>query len=242
MPILIQPEDRFVAHLDMLGMKELTLRNPELAWEALSKLTQARNEILSLDIAFLATAERVGQRVACLTFSDTILLFSQSDSRADAAAIVIFATEILSRAFHYSIPVRGGIAHGRFRFNLEEGIFAGPPLVHSYLLGEGAQWLGIVLDSETARIARLVPLETRGRSVIIDWPVPRAEGPPVVSPIVDWVASHRENFTGSLPIAGDYLYRVAFEQLFGPFADLPPRVQAKYLNTADFMNQRLLDP
>jgi len=226
----------------MLGMSDLTLRNPELAWEALSKLAIAKDEIMSLGIEVVSTGERIRERAVSLTFSDTILLFTKSDTSADAAAIVILATELFSRAFHYSIPVRGGIAHGPFRFNLDHGIFAGPPLVQSYRLGEGAQWLGIVLDSETARVARSIPLESdRRRSLIIDWPVPQANGTAVVSPVVDWVESHRANFTQKPPIASEYLYQLVFEQLFGPFSKLSGQIQAKYLNTADFINERLSD-
>jgi hypothetical protein len=148
------PDYRYVAHLDMLGMSELTQRDPDLAWAVLSKLTQAKHEILGLTIGLLDTGEVISERVYALTFSDTILLFSLSDTPADTRAILILAEELFCRALHYSIPLRGGIAHGRFIFNLDENLFAGPPLVAAYHLSETSQWLGIRLDSATAERAR----------------------------------------------------------------------------------------
>src|SRR5262249_19377084 len=130
----------------MLGMSALTVRDPDLAWDALSKLARAKEEILQLGFIIAGSRTVVRERLATFTFSDMILIFSRSDALQDLQATVITATQLFGRALHYSIPIRGGISYGRFIFNTNYNLFAGPPLVHAYHLGEGAQWLGIVVD------------------------------------------------------------------------------------------------
>jgi len=52
-------ESRYVAYFDMLGMSQLTVRDPELAWQAISGLNKAQEEILQLEIELQATAETI---------------------------------------------------------------------------------------------------------------------------------------------------------------------------------------
>lgn len=235
------PDYRYVAHFDMLGMSELTQRDPDLAWAVLSKLTQAKHEILGLSIGLRSTREIISDRVYALTFSDTILLFSLADTPVDTQAMLVIAAELFSRALHYSIPLRGGIAHGRFIFNLDENLFAGPPLVAAYHMSESSQWLGIRLDSATAQRAREIPVQSqRGKSAIIDWPVLLKDGTARPVPVVDWIETHRHNFTVQGPIPTEQFYQ-GFVQLFGPLKDLPELARRKWEITTQFVNERLRD-
>jgi hypothetical protein len=234
-----QPDFRYVAHFDMLGMSELTQRDPDLAWRVLSQLTQAKHEILALRIGLRATGQVISDRVYALTFSDTILLFSLSDQPEDTQAMVVISGELFMRALHYSIPLRGGIAHGRFIFNLDENLFAGPPLVTAYHLSDSSQWLGIRLDATTASRARAIPVHSRrGNSAIIDWPVPLKDGTADPGPVIDWAETHRHAFTGQVPLSTAQFYQ-AFVQLFGPLQDLPESARRKWENTTLYANQRL---
>src|SRR3989304_5584759 len=131
-------ESRYVAYFDMLGMSQLTARGPGLAWQAISGLNKAQEEILQLEIELQATAETIRDRVRAFTFSDSIVMFSLSDGLSDTWAIFVLATELFARALHYSIPIRGAVSHGRFLFNLDRHLFAGPPLISAYHLAEEA--------------------------------------------------------------------------------------------------------
>jgi hypothetical protein len=91
----------------MLGMSQLAVQDPELAWQALCGLNDAQEKILRLEIELKATAERIRDRVRAFTFSDSIVMFSLSDELPDAWAIVILASELFAKALHYCIPVRG---------------------------------------------------------------------------------------------------------------------------------------
>lgn len=84
---------------------------------------------MSLELELTDTGEVVRDRVTSFTFSDTIVAFSFGDTPADLRAIVILVTELFMKALHYSIPLRGGIAHGRFMFNFDHNLFVGPALV-----------------------------------------------------------------------------------------------------------------
>ena len=231
---------RFVAHVDMLGMSELTVRDPVHAWAALSRFAQARDKILALSVEIVSTGEivHISERVANLTFSDTLLAFTQSDELADLHAILALATELVARCMSYCIPVRAGIAHGPFVFNFDHQLFAGPPLVHAYHLGEAAQWIGLVLDDATADRARAIPHESdRRRPLVIEWEVPvKPQGTTRRCHVLDWPESHRNNLKVPLPVSDELFYQ-PFQHMSGPWENLPPDVRAKYENTVAFINR-----
>ena len=230
---------RYVAHLDMLGMSDLAMRDPDLAWEALSQLNTAKHERLGLGIEIVDTGELIQDRVTSFTFSDTIVAFSRSDEPADARAIVLLVTELFSLALHFCIPLRGGIAHGRFMFNFNHNLFAGPALVQAYRLSEEAQWLGLRVDQEVAERAARIPIQSeRGRPAVVRWPIPLKAGEVEDSLVIDWVETHRKNFMVKPPIGIADFY-APFARLFGPLNALPPAARAKYENTVEFINDRL---
>ena len=141
----------------MLGMSALTKRNPDLAWEKLSMLSQARDERMNLAIQRLDTNELIADQIRSFIFSDTMIAFSKGATQNDLMALLFLTTEVFTRALHYCVPLRGAIAYGRFDFNISLSLFSGPALVDAYTLGESAQWLGVVVDDETAAIAKDLP-------------------------------------------------------------------------------------
>lgn len=240
--------NRYVAHVDMLGMSGLTLKNPKLAWEAVSKMTQAKKRRLSDSFTVGNRHVFFKDHVAAFTFSDTILLFTKGDDADDLRAMLIICLELFAQVLHGSIPVRVGVAHGQFVFNGDEGLFVGPPLVHAYCLGEGAQWIGAVLDQTVAERGRKLQPEFLSYGdclpLVVDWEVPVKSGETELHPVLSWPRSHRRNFTIVPPINVDEFYR-AFVQLFGPWSSLRPEDRRKYENTVNFVNSMLgndIDP
>lgn len=136
---------RYVTHIDILGMSALVLRNPEQAWEVLSDLVEVRKHSSRLGIEITATKERfrITEKVHSVMFSDTILLFSNDDSESSLKALLIATGEIFHKAMFSGIPVRIGVAMGKFFHNQLESMFAGPALIEAYHIGEEAQWIGI---------------------------------------------------------------------------------------------------
>lgn len=233
-------DDRFVAHFDILGMSSLTKRAPDLAWAKLSALSRARDERLHLGIERIDTEELIADQVRSFIFSDTLIAFSQSNSENDALALLLLTTEMFTRALHYCIPLRGGIAHGRFSFNLDLNLFSGPALVDAYHLGESSQWLGVVIDDRTAEVARGIPLRSSaGRDAVIPWEVAVKNGPPVTRNVVNWAETHRHTYSGTVPLTVEAFY-APMADLFGPWETLSSGIQIKYENTVRFFNAQLL--
>lgn len=229
---------RFVAHIDVLGMSALVAKNAELAWRLLSSLVEARNDVHQTEITFLDTTERIAapSQVHAVTFSDTIVLFSKGNSLTDLRLIVIMTTELLNNALHLCVPIRAGIAVGTFFFNLEESMYAGPALIEAYHLGEEAQWSGIVASEKVHRRAADCKFQSGSSDVVVRSNIP-IEGGTRDGYAINWPAIMRSNIDAPLPVTAEQIYG-GFAQYFGPYASLPPKVQSKYVHTAKFINER----
>ena len=82
----------------MLGMSELTLRDPDLAFSALVKLWEARRSRLGLGVSSATEPEKIS-RVRHFTFSDSIAIYTDYDSEADLRAIIVLCTELSGRPY-----------------------------------------------------------------------------------------------------------------------------------------------
>lgn len=227
---------RFVVHMDILGMSHLVRLDPELAWQALTALVEARDHVGKYQLTFLDTAERtlVGERVNAVTFSDTIVLFTKSDELVDLRTILVVATEIFNKALATCIPMRVGIAHGTFFFNLEDSMYAGPAFIEAYELGESAQWIGLTTSEAVYRLAGEAAIKSRSESVIIPAMIPLSAGE-YSGYAINWPAILERKAGVSLPITAEQFYS-GFSQYFGPYTGLTPRARVKYENATKFFN------
>lgn len=228
-----QSHNRFVAHFDMLGMKQTVLRNVDEAWGALSDINEARKRIYEISFEIKDRNQFVADRVRTFFFSDTVVIFTMSDEPEDLYAILILSSELFSNSLHRRVPLRGGIAYGEFFFNLEESLFLGIPLVKAYKIGECAQWIGIVVDQIVAEKAKLYPIGEE----IIQWDVPQKDNSIKREFVLNWPWIFRKNFTVK-PVTIDAFYE-AFKPLFGSYHDLRESDKIKYKNTVTFINSIL---
>ena len=234
--------NRYVAHADMLGMSGLTVRDPKLAWSAVSEMAIARRRrIQSLAYTVNGRELKLTEHVAAITFSDTILLFTKGDDADDLRSILIACSDLFGLLLNRCIPIRIGLAHGLFVFNLDEGIFAGPPLIQAYRMGEEAQWMGAVLAPAVAeRVRALDPsfLDGSGNDLVLQWDVPLKSGENASRWVLAWPRSYRNNFRVQPPISVEQFYG-GFAQFFGQFENLEPTHRTKYENTVAFVNAML---
>lgn len=236
---------RFVAHIDMLGMSALSVRDPLGAWDALERIDRARGQIYGLSMKLKDTQHciPIAYHVELVSFSDTIVAYTNSDTDDDLRSILAFFTELFGRVFYYRVPLRGGLAHGSFAADRGRHLYSGPALVAAYKIGEGAQWLGLTVDATVAAQALQcgIAAET-GAAAIVDWRVPWkgdcASGYPLRT-VVNWPQVFRSNFKKQPPISLDDLYEV-FEPLFGPLEALPHTVRVKYEATVHFINAQIV--
>jgi len=228
-----QNHKRFVAHFDMLGMKQAILRNDNEAWGALCDINEAKKRIYRISIEIKNKDKIVADRVRTFFFSDTVIIFTLSDELEDLYAILILSSELFSNSLHRCVPLRGGLAHGEFYFNLDESLFLGKPLVKAYEIGECAQWIGIVVDQFIARMAEPYPIGEE----IIQWDVPQKDNTLKKEFVLNWPWIFKNNFTIK-PVTIAAFYE-AFMPLFGPYDDLPESAKIKYKNTVRFINSIL---
>jgi hypothetical protein len=230
---------RFVAHIDILGMREMVRRDPEMAWQVLSGLAKVRDHVNNLHIEKIETAEKhaLAQKVFSVMFSDTIVLFTKTESNDDLQAILIAAGEILHKAMCSFVPVRIGVSQGQFFFNIEESMYAGPALIKAYEIGESAQWIGIVTTEEILEQALAAKFMVGKEDLVIRASIPTERGF-IAGCALNWVSAYRHDFKVKPPISAELFYS-QFEHAFGPLSELPEKERRKYENTTLFVNECL---
>ena len=121
-----QPENRFVAFFDILGFKDSVLKEEhDVIYEKLYKLS---NHINVLEKPFTGeNGEIVASNLKTYNFSDSIIIFSKTDSKEDFNTFYLSAIVLFSKAINMGIPLKGGIAHGKITINQSKKIFFGQP-------------------------------------------------------------------------------------------------------------------
>ena len=224
----------------MLGFKQAVKRNQNKAWSCISEMERSMHEVLSLKIKDTLNNYIINDRVHSFIFSDSIVLFTQSNECIDLIAILILSTELFGRSVKYCIPLRGGISYGDFYFN--ETIFCGLPLVNAYEIGECIQWSGVRLDPIIVQHLNVCKKENIDffSSNILPWKGKLKNKTTIDIHTINWPKIFRNNWTKEPPIEVEEYYK-AFEGMFGDFNSLEENIQQKYINTVEFINQSLLN-
>jgi len=226
--------NNFAAHLDILGFRNVICRKFDEAWGALSDLKSAMDKALRITIIPQSTGTPIGDRIRAKFFSDTVFLFTANDTDEDLLAILITSSKLFANALKSCVPLRGGIAHGKFCMDPNNELFMGESLVKAYVIGEDAQWLGIVADKIIAERSQKTVL----KEYVVNWNVPSKNGRNEPRSVLNWPKAFAAGFTKKPPISVLDYYE-AFEPMFGPYDDLTPGVKFKYENTVMFVNTHL---
>lgn len=230
---------RFVAHVDILGMRAMVQRDPEMAWKVLSGLADVRDHLGKLELTYISAARQqmLAENVFSVMFSDTIVLFTKTESDQDLQAILIAAAETLHKAMCAFVPVRIGVAGGLFFSNIEESLYSGPALIEAYEIGEAAQWLGIVTTEAVYKQSLKADFKSGTKHVVIPASIPTKKGL-VPGYAMNWVASYNHDFKVEPPISTELFYS-QFEDALGPLQELREQDRMKYIYTTDFINKHL---
>ena len=232
--------NRFVAYLDMLGMSNLTLRDPDYAIAVLVALDELVSQYSKLAVVSVATQKPISHPITW-TFSDSVVIVTEGETDADWWAITSVTAALFVASFLRVIPLRGAIAHGKFMVTGNIGhIFGGPALVRAHDIAEDTGWLGVVVDEAVA--LRYFDLEYLGVSdrdeqhpALVRWPVHTKSAGIRVVPCLNWPLLIKDVQLKSYVSATD-VYS-SFSVLFGEFDKLSDRAKSMYLATADFINQ-----
>lgn len=206
----------------------------------LSDLVAARDHIMNLGMVNLHSKKAIAasQVIQSATFSDTIILFTKGASDSELRYMIILLGEIFHKALYRCVPIRAGLSCGKFFFNTELSMYAGPALIEAYRIGEAAQWIGISLADSIQQQANKLDMKSGASDIIVKWPVPVKNTGTEQRSVINWPAIFAHDLKITPPISVAHFYQ-AFERSFGPFSSLPAEVQAKYINTVNFMNQQL---
>ena len=139
---------RFVAFFDIMGFKEIVERNShstvvgklQILKEALKDL-EAKNHDTTFKEKYLTSETK------SITFSDSIIIFSKSDTVSDACKIILDAGYLIKIAIENKIAIKGALSYGEITVDFENSLFFGRPIIDSYLLHDQLQLYSAVFDN-----------------------------------------------------------------------------------------------
>lgn len=130
--------NRFVAYFDILGFKDYVFSN---STDEIHKMLINLNKILPND----KDEEIDESSILCTTFSDSIFIFTKSDSIAEFRNFIQFIRRFMRTSIRRNIPLKASIAYGEIVAYKDRKIFCGKPIVNAFLLQEDLQYMGIVV-------------------------------------------------------------------------------------------------
>jgi hypothetical protein len=132
----------FVAMLDVLGFSERVSHDIE-----------SRGGLDEyIDTVTRVTDQRPG--LSTVLFSDTVVLFTFSDSEDAFRQIATTTSQLLYELVAREVPVRGAIAHGAFARSEHDGsgtVVAGRPIIEAHHFESQLQWIGVMLAPSVLR-------------------------------------------------------------------------------------------
>ncbi|HTB05805.1 MAG TPA: hypothetical protein VK806_02545 [Bacteroidia bacterium] len=148
-------DKRFVAFFDIMGFKDLVMRNEhETILKLLYKLSNQRellhnanNQMFESKDDKTAKPFTTGESIS-FTFSDSIIFFSKSDSVKDYKKIVLDCIVLLHESLNAGIPIKGALSYGEITVDTAKSIYFGQPIIDAYLLGEELQMYAVIMDHE----------------------------------------------------------------------------------------------
>jgi hypothetical protein len=155
----------FVAFLDIMGFKDRVFREEH---KDVKKMLESLRPTIE-DIEKEAKKRLQGQiplqeknkaekstssHIFHVSFSDSIILFSNDHSDESAMEIIINAAVVLSEAIKNEIPMKGAIAFGEMTVDIQNSLYFGKPLIDAYELQKELQLYGVVLHHTAERRLR----------------------------------------------------------------------------------------
>ena len=151
-------DKRFVCFLDIMGFKDLVMRNShDEIYEMLMELSKHRTSLESKNLP-----SKYADSLKTVSFSDSIVVFTKDDSIASFDLLTIAVSWLFAKAMEDGIPMKGAISCGEMSINITRQIFFGQPLIDAYLLEEDVAFYGIVVHNtvETVSYTHLRAHET----------------------------------------------------------------------------------
>jgi len=174
--------ERFVAYFDIMKFKDYAYRNThEKVGEIFENMKFALTSIKSTPPEITSESqdlEKSGHKVSINTvsFSDSIIFYSDSNSHDDAVNISQTACYFLFHCIANQIPIKGALSYGLFTADKNSEIFYGLPLIDAYLLSEDIYFYGVVLHHTFESFVDINQINENWRNLILRKDVPLKGG------------------------------------------------------------------
>lgn len=172
---------RFVFFADILGFKELV--NSENHLNVVRKLEQIVDaiEFVSGDESHstvrLNLPEIKDNQTRAVSFSDSIIVFSEGDNYIDATKIISDAHAIMHKALDAKIPIKGSISFGEITVDFDKSLFFGKPIIDSYLLHDELNLMSVIIDHNAEKRFEQDKTKIENYSrLVVDYEVPMKFG------------------------------------------------------------------
>jgi hypothetical protein len=166
---------KYVAFFDIMGFKDFVYRNNhEAVKKRLEIFTVFKEQVAQLGMQDGSSLDLLGFRyIKTATFSDSLLIVTDSNSPDELACMIHLMRYIFYRAFKTQIPLKGALAFGEFTADFHKSIFFGRPLIDAYELAEDLEFYGTAIHhtAESEMPAELKQKLIRSRELLLT-PIP----------------------------------------------------------------------
>ena len=136
-------DSRFVAFVDILGFKELVATsNHEDIYRKLHAISESKKFLQGTSDVPESQARYQGSNIYIASFSDSIVVFSKSDSIDNFYSFLIAVRWLFAKTISDGIPIKGALAHGTISVNKSSQIYFGKPIIDAYLMEEDVNYMG----------------------------------------------------------------------------------------------------
>ena len=172
--------NRFVAFFDIMGFKDMVQRKSHAdILKTLEKLKDVLKFMENQDSEnnkFLKPLNIKKFQTRSITFSDSIIFFSQGDTIKDFEKIVIDSYFIIQKSIENGLGIKGALSYGEITVNFENYLFFGQPIIDAYLLHDELLLYSAILDNNIEAKLNKIGTHSLPKDIIVDYKTPLKSG------------------------------------------------------------------
>ncbi len=225
---------RYVAFFDYLGFSNYVMRNSHsVVLKRMLKIHESMESMNFMSGLTLGTSIEINNSTyefsnynsKATMFSDSFVIFTESDSKDDFFNLILQSIEFFQECIINNIPIKGAISHGTITADFEKNIFFGKAVIDAYRLEEELQLYGIVIDSKCEKAIKKFRAEETPFIEMYNVPF---KGGKSNNLLCNWLPTK----------SYDKKYSIKLERELLKYRDLSSGLQRKYIdNTIQFYNK-----
>lgn len=154
-------DNRFVAFFDILGFKDKVMRKGhEDIFKELKQISDLKKLIENAQLSYF---KDIPVKIKCISFSDSIAIFSKDASTDSFKHFLITVRAFMGNSIKYKIMLKGGIAHGKISVDHERQIYFGQPIIDAFHIEYSAPYYTTV----PLQSAPVIPLQSTPLLMVI---------------------------------------------------------------------------